>query len=159
MGMNFNPYPDAPKQTSYEESMEYQDFIVELLVKNLGLVISNYSSRKYQYNIGESKQGIEIKLDKRICPSGNVSIEIYEKSRASNTMWIKSGILRQDNTWLYIQENYEYIFIFSKRALRRIYEEKYKYKVWEPLPTIKTFLVPFKEAEKICERLILVKED
>lgn len=159
MGMKFNnPYPDAPKQTSYEESMEYQDFVVDVLIKNVGMAISNYSSRRYQFNVGESRQGIEIKLDKRISPKGNVSIEVFEKSRASNSLWIKSGILREDNTWLYIQGNYEYIFIFSKRFLRKIYEEKYKTKVWEPKPTIKTFLITFEEAEKICEKLIYVKE-
>ena len=53
MGMKYNnPYPDAPKQTSYEESMEYQDFLVDILMTNLGLAISNYSSRRYQFNIG-----------------------------------------------------------------------------------------------------------
>lgn len=157
MGMNYNNfYPDAPKETSYEESLEYQDFVVDVLIKNLGLVISTYSSRSYQFNIGESRQGIEIKLDKRISPKGNVSIEVFEKSRASNDRWIKSGILREDNTWLYIQGNYDYIFIFSKRALRKIYEEKYKDKVWQPKPTIKTFLITFGEAQRICERLICV---
>lgn len=150
-------YPDAPKQTSYEESMEYQDFIVDILIKDLGLAISNYSSRKYQYTVGESKQGIEIKLDKRISPTGNVSIEVFEKSRASNINWVKSGILRQDNTWLYIQGNYDYVFVFSKKVLRKIYEEKYKTRVWEPKPTIKTFLMKFSEAESICEKLIIVK--
>ena len=159
MGMKFNnPYPDAPKETSYEESMEYQDFVVDILIKNLGLAISNYSSRRYQFNIGESRQGIEIKLDKRITPNGNVSIEVFEKSRASNSLWVKSGILREDNTWLYIQGNYDYIFIFSKRALRKIYEEKYKSRVWEPKPTIKTFLIPFGEAQRICEKLICVRD-
>ena len=158
MGIKYsNLYPDAPKQTSYEESMEYQDFVVDILIKNLGLAISNYSSRRYQFNIGESRQGIEIKLDKRISPKGNVSIEVYEKSKASNRLWVKSGILRDDNTWLYIQGNYDYIFIFSKRALRKIYEEKYITKVWEPKPTIKTFLISFSEAERLCEKLIVVR--
>ena len=158
MGMKFNnPYPDAPKETSYEESMEYQDFIVDILIKNLGLTISTYSSRKYQFSVGESRQGIEIKLDKRISPKGNVSIEVFEKSKASNSLWVKSGILREDNTWLYIQGNYEYVFIFSKRALRQIYEDKYKYRVWEPKPTIKTFLISFNEAERLCEKLIVVR--
>lgn len=160
MGMKYNNhYPDAPKETSYEESMEYQDFVVDILIKNLGLVISNYSSRRYQFNIGESRQGIEIKLDKRISPKGNVSIEVFEKSKASNNMWVKSGILREDNTWLYIQGNYEYIFIFSKRSLRKIYEDKYYRRVWEPKPTIKTFLITFDEAKAICERLICVGRD
>lgn len=159
MVMKFNSkYPDAPQETTYEEAMEYQDFVSDILLKNLGIVVSNYSSRKYQFNIGESRQGIEIKLDKRISPIGNVSIEVYEKTKVNNLLWVKSGILREDNSWLYIQGNYEYIFIFSKKYLRKLYEKKYKNKVWEPIPTIRTFLIPFDEAKKICEKLIYINE-
>lgn len=63
------------KYETYEEAMEYQDFIIDILTSYLGLVVSNYSSRKYQFGKGESRQGIEIKLDKRISPQGYVWTE------------------------------------------------------------------------------------
>lgn len=157
MEMKSNPlYLDAPKETTYEEAMEYQDFVVDLLIERYGIAVSNYSSKSYQYNCGESRQGVEIKLDKRIIPKGNVSIEVFEKTKAENDLWVKSGILRDDNTWLYIQGNYDYIFIFSKKKLRSIYEEEYIDLVWEPKLTIKTFLLPFDKARDICEIFIAV---
>lgn len=152
-------YPDAPMETSYDEAMEYQDFVADILCERLGIVVTNYSSRRYQINRGESKQGIEIKLDKRIVANGNVSIEVYEKSKARNEYWIKSGILRDDNTWLYVQGNYDYIFIFSKKVLIDLYEKQYKDYVWEPKSTIKTFLLPFNEAKKNCHLFIEINED
>lgn len=147
----------AMKYDTYEEAMEYQDFIVEVLAERLGLVISNYSSRKYQFGKGENRQGIEIKLDKRISPLGNVSIEVYEKSIANNYLWAKSGILRDDNSWLYLQGNYEYIFIFSKKRLRELYQREYMNKVWDPKPTIRTFLISFEKAKDICEKFIVIR--
>lgn len=146
------------KYKTYEEAMEYQDFVMEVLSERLGLVISNYSSKKYQYGRGENRQGIEIKLDNRISPQGNISIELFEKSIASNYLWVKSGILREDNTWLYVQGNYEYIFIFSKKRLQELYNKEYRDKVWDPKPTIRTFLIPFEKAKEICEKFIQINE-
>ena len=127
MVMKSSPsYPDADRATVFDEALEFQDFVVDLLLKELGLCISNYSSRYYQQKYGENKQGIEIKLDKRILETGNISIEVAEKSKASNELWIPSGILRADNTWLYLQGNYEIVFVFSKSLLQGIYEARYK---------------------------------
>ena len=54
-------------------------------------------------------------------PTGRLSIELQEKSRKAGERWIDSGILRQDNSWLYVQGNYEIIFIFAKNWLLRVY--------------------------------------
>lgn len=141
-------YPDADRVTVFQEALLFQDFIVDLLIKELGLCIGNYSSRYYQHNFGENRQGIEIKLDTRILETGNVSIEVAEKSKASNEKWIDSGIMKNDNSWLYIQGNQKIVFIFGKRILRGIYKSRYKDKIWIPKPTIMTFLFPITEAKK-----------
>ncbi|GAI95954.1 unnamed protein product, partial [marine sediment metagenome] len=47
MEMNVN-YPDADRQTVFQEGLEFQDFVVDLLLKDMGIVISNYSSKYYQ---------------------------------------------------------------------------------------------------------------
>ena len=153
-------YPDGDRSTLFEEALEFQDFVVDLFLKEIGIPISNYSSRYFQFNKGENPQGIEIKLDKRILETGNVSIEVAEKSRADLENWTPSGIMRNDNTWLYVQGNKEIVFIFSKKILKGIYEARYKDKVWMPKKTIKTFLMPITDAEKYAAKVIKInKED
>jgi hypothetical protein len=152
-------YPDGDRDTLFDEALEFQDFVVDLFLKEIGIPISNYSSRYFQYNKGENPQGIEIKLDKRILETGNVSIEVAEKSRSDIQNWTPSGILRKDNTWLYVQGNKDIVFIFSKKILQGIYEARYKDKVWEPKKTIKTFLMPVAEAEKYAAKVIRINDD
>lgn len=151
-------YPDADRPTVFKEALKFQDFVVDLMLKEFGLAITNYSSEYYQYNFGENRQGIEIKLDKEMLHYGNVSIEVAEKTEAKNENWIESGILRNDNSWLYIQGNYDIVFIFGKEHLKRFYKEKYFDKVWQPKPTIKTFRIPIKTAEIIALKVIRIKE-
>lgn len=145
---NYPCYPDADRATVFEEALEFQDFVTDLILNEIGIAISNYSSKKYQTEVGENPQGVEIKLDTRILETKNVSIECFEKSKADNKLWIPSGILRKDNSWLYIQGNYEIVFVFSKAILRLIYENRYKDKLWEPKKTIKTFLLPVSKAKE-----------
>jgi hypothetical protein len=141
-------YPDADRPTVFEEALQFQDFVCDLLLKELGFVISNYSSKYYQFNYGENRQGVEIKLDRRILETGNVSIEVAEKSRADIANWTPSGIMRKDNTWLYVQGNYNIILIFGKAFLKQLYFARYKDKVTAPKKTIQTFLMPLSEAKK-----------
>ncbi|GAJ22833.1 unnamed protein product, partial [marine sediment metagenome] len=123
--MNAN-YPDADRDTVFQEGLEFQDFVMDLLLKDRGFVISNYSSKYYQQTHGENAQGIEIKLDNPILETGNVSIEVAEKSKAINESFVPSGIMREDNSWLYIQGNEKIIFIFGKKFLQQLYQVKYK---------------------------------
>lgn len=157
MEMKSNPiYLDADRPTVFQEALEFQDFISDLLLKEIGIVICNYSSRKYQYNSGENRQGIEIKLDKRILDTKNISIEVAEKSNAEIENWTPSGIMRNDNSWLYIQGNYDIVFIFGKQFLRLLYKSRYINKTWCPKKTITTFLMPIKEAEKYALKVIKI---
>ncbi len=158
MEMNVN-YPDADRQTVFQEGLEFQDFVVDLLLKDMGIVISNYSSKYYQQAYGENVQGIEIKLDRRILETGNVSIEVAEKSKAINESFVPSGIMREDNSWLYIQGNKKIIFIFGKKFLQQLYKAKYMDKVWQPKPTIKTFLLPIAEARKYALKIFENEHD
>lgn len=107
-----------------KEGQEYQDFIVDKLREKYGLILSVYSSSKYQNEKGETAQGIEIKYDKLMSQTGNVYIEVAEKSRPNILQYTRSGIFREDNTWLYLIGNYNEAFIFSKNMLRGIYLSK-----------------------------------
>lgn len=153
-------YPDAPRASTFEDGLKFQDFVVDLLLRELGLAVTNYASKYYQQNYGESRQGIEIKLDQRITDSpaakgtGNVSIEVAEKTHKDG-LWVDSGIMRKDNSWLYVQGNYDIVFIFGKSILRQLYLARYKEKVWSPNGgTIKKFHLPVPVATKYALKVI-----
>jgi hypothetical protein len=137
-------YPDCKDTDSFQSGLEFQDFVLDKLIEKLGIALSNYSSRKYQFRYGENRQGVEIKLDRRILETGNVSIEIAEKSRAAMREYTPSGIYRVDNTWLYIQGNREILFIFAKNELQRLHASG-KFREYT-LPTIKKFHLPLAAA-------------
>ena len=148
-------YPDCKDLNSFESGLQFQDFVIDLLMRELGFALSNYSSRRWQFEVGENRQGIEIKLDRRILETGNISIEVAEKSKSSNSKFIPSGIMREDNTWLYIQGNPDIIFIFAKTLLRGLYKSG-KYRINE-MPTIQRFLLPIKDAEAYAAKVIKLK--
>ena len=50
--------------------------------------------------------------------TGNLFVEYQEKTNVSNINFVPSGIMREDNTWLYLIGDYEQAFIFMKKALR-----------------------------------------
>jgi len=129
-----------------EQGLFYQDFVMEQFYK-IGIPLISYSSKEYQNMIGENKAGIEIKNDTRFPETGNIYIEVAEKSKAENKTFIPSGIFRNDNTWLYVIGDMKRIFIFSKKQLQIFYETK-KFKEVE-ISTSKGFLIPVLEAERI----------
>lgn len=146
---------------------EYQDFIIEYLCKNMGLSISLFQSKKYQFNIGETVQGIEIKYDarstgdctyKECIATGNVGIEVAEKTKSTNENFIKSGIYRNDNSWLYVVGNYHCAWIFSKNILRKLHGTN-KYKTLPTLPTIMTMLLPVNIADQYCAKKLIFNKD
>lgn len=138
-------------ETKLEKGLKFQDYVVEKLY-DIGLPIISYSSKKYQVMVGENKCGFEIKFDDCMKNTGNIYIEIAEKSNANNLNYVDSGIFRTDNTWLYIIGDYNKLFIFDKRLLKRVFNNKY-YKNFNgryvETATSKGFLIPVKYAIKI----------
>ncbi len=150
-------YPDSKDPKSYQSGLEFQDFVVDLLREQLGIVITNYQSQRFQFGVGENKQGIEIKLDRDILRTNNVSIEIAEKTRAGNPDYVPSGIYRNDNSWLYIQGNWDIVFIFSKNILRLLQKSR-RYKI-NILPTLKSFLFPINDAKTYAAKVLELNTD
>lgn len=111
----------------------------------------------YQFGTGENKQGIEIKLDNDVTDTNKISIEIAEKSKASNSEYVPSGIYRNDNSWLYIQGNPKMIFIFSKNILRLLHRSGRYHD--DTLATLKRFLMPIADARKYAAKVIEVNSD
>ena len=134
-----------------EAGLQYQDFIADQLRKaDTCIILCAYSSRKYQNEKGESASGIEIKHDMRFKETGNLYIEVAEKSRPEMPTYTDSGIRRKDNTWLYLIGDYEQAFLFSKDQLNRLYDNK---STWlrhgikeRETPTSRGFTIPVKSA-------------
>lgn len=137
-------YPDA-KPGTFEQGLEFQDFCRPLLLK-YGIIAAYYTSKKYQIKEGESVFGVEIKLDNLCTKTKRMSIEIAEKSRAANYKFVPSGIMRPDNTWLYVQGNFEIVYVFSKKFLVNLYNSK-KPDI-NTRPTIQTFYLSLVDADK-----------
>jgi len=105
-----------------EKAWKYQDFIC-IHLQPKGIVVQNIQSKKFQ-GYGENLLGLEIKFDNQIQEYGNVYIETNEKVRVEDAHWIPSGILRDDNSWLYGIGDYSHFWIFSKRTLRAIHNKR-----------------------------------
>lgn len=116
-------YPDSPVKDSLERGLSFQDFVcIQLMKRNI--VLQNIGSRRFQIEVGENLQGFEIKLDSGCTKFGHLSIEVAEKSSRDRLWWTPSGIMRDDNSILYIQGNYDAFWVFAKNWLRRWMEEK-----------------------------------
>ena len=143
---------DEYRADKSQKGKEYEDFVCEYLAKQIGLVITVFSSKKYQYNKGETLQGVEIKYDMRYGETGNLYIEVGEKAKPRNGCYFPSGILREDNTWLYIIGNYKEIFVFGKKHLKAVYESKRYYRLIENngTETSTGFLLTKEQANRYC---------
>lgn len=144
-------YPDAKSKTSFQDGLEFQDWVCVQLAKH-GFILQNTSSKKYQYEIGENLQKFEIKKDNRCTDTSRLSIEIAEKSRADMPAWTRSGIMRGDS-WMYIQGNYKILFVFQTTWLVRYFRER-KPPIQTNTPTIQSFYLPFSLAFKCAARVL-----
>jgi hypothetical protein len=150
-------------ETSYKEyykeqlseAQEYQDFCVDVFIRELGISITNYQSAKYQFRGGENPQGIEIKHDKKFNDTGNLYIEIGEKSDPERPEFVRSGIYRNDNSWLYSIGDYNTIYIFSKSLLQHLYEAD-KFREVKTQTSV-GYLLPLADANKYCAKKIIIK--
>ena len=142
-----NPY-DAYRANKIESGLLFQDFVVDVLLQTLGFAVVTYSSRAYQHTVGESRTGVEIKHDERFADTGNLWIEVAEKARPRPGEYVRSGIRRDDNTWLYVIGNYNILFLFPKLFLQAL-QESGRYPIRENLTrTSKGFLLPEHHARR-----------
>lgn len=118
--MNQSDYEEYRKR-QIQSGQVFQDFVVDCCYHILHMPISPYGSKLYQQNVGESINGVEIKNDRyfgrKEKPTGQLWIETAEKARPRSGDYAKSGIYRNDNTWLYIIGDYNTIFVFAKKML------------------------------------------
>jgi hypothetical protein len=127
---------------SYEDNLIEGDAFAAFVATQLavfGLEVGLYRTQHEQYDVGESRMGLEIKFDRQLASTHNVYIEREEKTRASNRAFVPAGIERGDNTLLYGIGNRQEFYIFGKRTLQRVYEAFTRPKFREYLPPGRDF--------------------
>lgn len=154
---------NSDHENSLEVGHEFQDFITERLAKEFGIAITIFQSKKYQFQKGESLQGVEIKYDarstgdcsyKQYAATGNVAIEIAEKSQPGIKDFTPSGIYRRDNSWIYVVGNFDCAWIFMKKHLVLMHKSG-KYKTLTTKPTLKSMLLPIHDADAYCGKKLI----
>lgn len=132
-----------------QQGLEFQDVVTVALYQR-GIVVIGYASRRFQNQEGENMLGAEIKRDGLFRQTGNLYIEMSEKSHPDKLEYTPSGIFRADNSWLYVIGDEKTIYIFSTKYLQMLCN---RYKSVEK-PTSRGVLMPIVEAEKYCIRKI-----
>lgn len=145
-------YPTAPTPTTFKDGIEFQDYVCARMAEH-NIILQNFASKRYQLDIGENLQGWEIKLDRRCTETGRLSIEIAEKKDSRQPSWTSSGIFRNDNSWLYIQGNYDVLFIFGKMHLRRYYLQAQP-ETHESYGTVRKFYIGLDLARRMALKVI-----
>lgn len=144
-------------QDMLEKGQKYQDFIMIELHKR-GIVLQPIQSRSYQLGM-ENLLGMEIKFDDKMKDTGNIYFETHEKSNADNQHFIESGILRNDNSWLFAIGDYSVLYIFSKKRLCSLYERLDRGIVFlsaeiKKISTSRGFIIPVSKIMEICDKRI-----
>jgi len=104
-----------------KQGQEFEDFVQDALAKR-GIFLGNYTSQKYQLEKGENMLGMEIKRDGRFRDTGNFYIETAEKSHKDKPNWTPSGIMRDDNSWLFCIGDEKGFCVFAKKDIKEILE-------------------------------------
>jgi hypothetical protein len=146
-----------------EQGLRFQDFVMRAL-HGAGIVLQPISSRSGQLT-GENLLGLEIKFDDRHRETGNLFIETHEKSAPENAEFVCSGILRNDNSWLYGIGNYSRFWIFAKTTLRVVYNRLlFEKALWDgvvlkEIPTARGFILPSKLADAWAAKVVDFEKD
>lgn len=144
-----NEYANGYYKEKLQQGLEFQDIVTKELYQR-GIVIVGYASQKYQNGEGENLLGAEIKRDGKFRETGNLYIEVSEKSHPDKPSFTPSGIHRKDNSWLYVIGDEKTVYIFSTKYLLML-EGRYK---TVQKPTSNGFLLPIDQADKYCIRKI-----
>ena len=147
-------YNNGYYQDMLKRGLEFQDVVTEALYHR-GIVVVGYASRVFQNKRGENMLGAEIKNDAMFRQTGNLYIEVAEKSHPDKPNYTPSGIMRADNSWLYVIGDIETVWIFSTKYLVML---KDRYPPMQT-PTSIAHLMPMAAADKYAIRKIDLKTE
>lgn len=143
-------YPDSKHLDPLQMGKLYQEIIRVVLSRRLRLELHFYDSQAEQYDLGESQEGMEIKLDAWCSKTGHLSIEVGEKTQAAQAHFTPSGIMRQDNSSWYIQGDLKRCWAFKKAALQEFFKQARPPVIEDNPPTIRKFYLPIREANRLA---------
>jgi hypothetical protein len=95
----------------------YERYIVWQLRQD-GIDVARYDTQAEQYAHGDTTIGLEIKLDTKYCDTGNLFIEVAEKTRAEQPTWTVSGIFAASDAPWYGVGDYRNFFVFDRLTLQ-----------------------------------------
>lgn len=130
--------------TDLQRGLEYQDFVYELLSR-FGINTVSYGSRLFQHIRGENKARMEIKFDSKRSSTGNLYIEIKERSHPSYS-YTDGGIYREVTE--YIIGDYEVVYRLPATTLRLLHKSGKYREIEIPIKTSVGFLLPESVGEK-----------
>ena len=136
--------------------LEYEKFVKDILIKEIGIELNPYMGMKQQLLFGENRQGMEIKFNSKMTEYKSIYFEVEERSRVDRP-YNDSGILRKDNSWLYICGNYSLIYIFGKKHLQKIKDSGLFVIKEIARKTSKGFTMSLLDADKYCLKKIEVQ--
>ena len=142
-------YADGYYEKKLEEGLVFQDVVTAALYRR-GIVVVGYASRRFQVERGENMLGAEIKRDGHFRQTGNLYLETAEKAHPNNPAYAPSGIMRGDNSWLYVIGDEKTIYVFATKYLRMLAG---RYREVTTATSIGR-LMPVAEADKYCIRRI-----
>lgn len=149
-------YRDSKLPDAHKLGLDFQDFVADQLLKQRGIAIHFYETQREQYDIGESVEGYEVKLDNRSTDTGRLGIEVGEKTRKDRAMFTPSGIMRRDNSTFYVQGNWREFWVFKKAALQEYFTSRHPEVISDNPPTIQKFYLPIPVATLLAEDYISV---
>jgi hypothetical protein len=142
----------------YKESQLFEEFVYDVLHKEIGLDIKHYKNKYSQIYIGENRQGIEVKYQKDFLTiwGGRLYFEVEAKDNwKPDGKWIDSVLFRYlsipgDNTIWVAAGNYELFYLFDLVVLQDMHNSN-KYPVREATnKTSRGFSVPSNDLEEKC---------
>ena len=135
-----------------QRGLEYQDYVFDQIraMDGMPIFLGAYSSLKYQCGKGESPSGIEVKYDAKFRETGNLFIETAEKSYSYQASFHPSGVMSEDNSWLYLIGDYDEAFIFAKNLLCAFCVPNNPYVKYREIATAQGYIFPIKYVNDKC---------
>jgi hypothetical protein len=145
-------YPDSPAGIdTVAVGDQFERFMYERVKFMLGIPLTPHVGRTMQF-LGENEEGWEFKLDRTSAQTGRLAIEVQERAKASG-LWVKGGILRDDNTVWYCQGHFKLVHIFLRDDLVKEYNMLGRDDIFEFNGTIRRFFLPLDQAWCLAKRV------
>ena len=109
-----------------QESFLFEVYVYTLFYEN-GMDLHPFLTEEGQ-NTGENEKGVEIKNDMMYKTTNNIYIEYQEKADINNSVFVNSGILKDDNTKYFLIGDLDKFWIFEKRQLVQLFAREYNKK-------------------------------